>query len=151
MPWSTQGSRRRCIAWPKRHGTAACLESNLLLTPILLIPSKKPSTRSELNFQQKTINPRPSKDAIRPESTDGQQNELNDSQNTEQETKLVKNRNKITTEHIKLEAELQCLAKKPQNCRLPGVQYADSSHFVNSVNSVQKPSNPLNSISHKNN
>jgi hypothetical protein len=42
----------------------------------------------------KIINLKPSKDAIGPESTDGSHNELNDRRNTEQETKLVKNRKK---------------------------------------------------------
>jgi hypothetical protein len=48
----------------------------------------------------------------------------------------VKNRNKITTEHIELEEELQCLAKEAQNCRLPESHFTATSHFVNSVNSV---------------
>jgi hypothetical protein len=77
----------------------------------------------------KTINLKPSKDAIGPESTDGSHNELNDRLNTEQETKLVKNRNKMSTEHTELKEEVQCLAKEPQNCRLPEFHFAAAFSF----------------------
>ena len=85
---------------------------------ILLILSK--------NYQPLTThfpknnNPRPGKDAIQPQSTDGQQNELNDRRNTEKETKLVKNRNKITKELIELKEEARCKAEKLQHLRIPG-------------------------------
>jgi len=68
---------------------------------------------------------------------DGQQNELNDRLNTEQETKLVKNRSKISTEHIELKQELQFLAKAPQNCRLTESYFAAALSFC--LISVQKP------------
>jgi hypothetical protein len=70
-------------------------------------------------ISHKNNNPRPGKEATRSKSTDGQQNELNDRRNTEQETKLVKNRNKISTEQTKLKEDLQRIAKAPQNCCLP--------------------------------
>ena len=64
-----------------------------------------------------------------PESTDGQDDELNDRQNTEQETKLVKNRNTITTKRTELKDEVHCLAKASQKCRMPNSQMLDGPPF----------------------
>ena len=137
-----QSSRRSCSVRPKRHKTAACLcptslrlqfcqltrcarpsgcQRKSFSAPLRFYPKIRQSPRTQ--FPTKTINPRPGKDATRLVSTDGQQNELNDRRNTEQDTKLVKNRNKITIEYAKLAEKLQCLATKPQDCHLP------ESHF----------------------
>ena len=68
----------------------------------------------------KNNNPRPGKDATRPESTDGKQNELNDRRITEKDTKLVKNRNKITKDRLK-----RCKTEKPQHCLIPASYLSD--------------------------
>ena len=52
---------------------------------------------------------------------DGKQNELNDRRITEKETKLVKNRNKLTNELIELMDEARCKAEKPQHRRTLGL------------------------------
>ena len=44
--------------------------------------------------------------------------------------------------HKKLKEAMYCLAKAPRNCLLPESHFTAIPHFVNSVNSVQKPSNP---------
>ena len=110
-----QSSRRSCSAWPQSHRIAACLSPTSLLFPN---SAQKLANPPKPNFP-KTINPRPGKDATRPVSTDGQQNELNDRQNTEQDTKLVKNRNNLNNELIGLMEEARCKAEKPQHLRTP--------------------------------
>ena len=45
-------------------------------------------------------------------------------------------------EHTRLREEMKCLTKAPRNFRLPESHFAATSHSVNSVNSVQKLSNP---------
>jgi hypothetical protein len=67
----------------------------------------------------KNNNPRPGKEATQPQSTDGKQNELNDGQNTEKETKLVKNRIKITTEDTESTEEMHSSLKCNINIAYP--------------------------------
>jgi hypothetical protein len=100
---------------------AVFLRSASILSKKSLIPLNPTS--------YKKINPRPGNDATRPVSTDGQQNELNDRRNTEQDTKLVKIRNNITTGYAKLAENLQCVAKAPQDYRLPEFQFSTNPQF----------------------
>ena len=77
----------------------------------------------------KNNNPRPGKDAIQPQSTDGKQNELNDRRITEKETKLVKNRNKITTEDTESTEGMRCKdSKQPHSCT-PAIYFAVNLKF----------------------
>jgi len=69
---------------------------------------------------------------------DGQQNELKNRRNTEQESKLVKNRNKISTKHTDFKEELRCLAKAPQNYPCLRRTSFLSLQSVISVNPVKK-------------
>jgi hypothetical protein len=77
----------------------------------------------------KINNPRPGKEAAQPQSTDGKQNELNDRRITEKETKLVKNRNKITTEDTESTEGMRCKdSKQPHSCT-PAIYFAVNLKF----------------------
>jgi hypothetical protein len=78
----------------------------------------------------------PGKDAIQPQSTDGKQNELNDSRITEKETKLVKNRIKIAKEDTESTEGVCCDAEIPKHRNIP-CRYLDSTRAcVDPVNRV---------------